>query len=111
MWNWLAEKVQMPRFVWMGVLLILVAIAYQIFRAQSLLINLNDRVLQVARAEKEVADSKQKVIEVTDSAIDELERLKRTTPEAREKFSAAQMVLRDDVKKPLIDRRAVAAKE
>lgn len=104
MWQWLNEKAQMPRFVWVGVLVILLALAYQILRANSLVINLQERSLAVARAEAEVAAKEQKVIEAADSTIAELERLKTEAPqpELREKFEVAQMALRDDVKNPLM---------
>lgn len=102
MLNWLTEKVQMPKFVWIGVLLIFVAIAYQIFTAKNLLIDLNDRTLKVAHAERSVAKKEKRVIEIADNTIDHLERLKKDVPEACEHFSMAQMAIREDVKKPLL---------
>lgn len=102
MWKWMNERAQMPRFVWIGVLLILVAIAYQIFMAKSLLINLQDRTLQVARAEASVAEKEKKIIEVADQTLEQLERLKaHVSPAERDRFTAAQMTLRDDVKRPV----------
>jgi hypothetical protein len=113
MLQWLIEKVQMPKFVWVGVLLILVAIAYQIFTAKNLLIDLNDRTLKVAHAEKEVAEKKEHLITVSDAAIERFEKFKVDTPhpEAREHFSAAQMTIREDIKRPLLDKGMATAKE
>lgn len=100
----LAERTRMPVFVWVGVLAILLAIAWQILTAKNLLIDLNDRTIAVAKAEREVADKERTVVDVAHRTIEELERLKAATsqPEAREKFSAAQMTLRDEVRKPIL---------
>ena len=106
LWEWLGERAQMPRFVWFGVLLILIAIAYQIFTARSLIINLRERSLEVEKAEAEVAVRREKVIEVADSTIAELEKLKAVAPPPeREKFTAAQTTIREDVKNPLLDKK------
>ena len=104
MWKWLSEKSQMPKFVWFGVLFILIAIGYQIFRAQHLLINLSDRSIEVARREKDVAEKEKRVVEIADRTINHLEEFKKTapTPEARDKFAHAQHAIRDDVKNPLM---------
>jgi len=113
MWKWLIEKCQMPKFVWLGVLLILVAIAYQIFMAQNLLIDLNDRTVEVVRAEKEVAAKKDHLIKMSDSTIERLEKAKKTipTPDVREHFSAVQRSIREDIKGPLLKKKAITAKE
>lgn len=105
--SWLGERAQMPKFVWLGVLLILIAIAYQIFVARNLVIDLREQRLEIERAEAEVVAKREQVIEVADTAIAELERLKTESPEpeVREKFSAAQMAIREDVKNPLLDKK------
>jgi hypothetical protein len=117
MLQWLSEKVKMPRFVWVmtgiGFTLILVAIAYQIFTAKDLLIDLNDRTLKVAHAERAVAEKKDHLLRMSDATIEHLEKAKEETPhlEVREHFSAVQRIIRDDVKKPLLEKNMVAAKE
>ena len=101
---------KMPMFVWVGVLAIFLAIAYQIVMAKNLIIDLNDRTIEVERAEKAVAEKEavvekkeKKVVEVADRAINHLERLKATVPPAeRDRFSVAQMTLRDEVRKPIL---------
>ena len=104
MLQWLAEKVQMPKFVWLGILLILVAVAYQIFTAGHLVINLQERSLEVAKAERHVAEKEKRVIEIADNTIGHLEKLKEDAPhpEARERFHVAQIAIRNDIKKPLL---------
>lgn len=112
MWTWLTEKCQMPKFVWIGVLLIMVAVAYQIFTAKNLLIDLNDRTLQVAHAEKEVAAKKEHLIRMSDATIEHLEKAKDETPhmEVREHFSAVQRTIHEDIKRPLLEKK-IATKE
>jgi hypothetical protein len=104
MWEWLSERTKMPKFVWFGVLAIMLAVAWQIFTAKNLLIDLNDRTLKVAHAERHVAEKEKRLVEVSDAAIEHLEELKTKAPhpEARDKFHVAQMAIRDDVKRPLI---------
>jgi hypothetical protein len=112
MWEWLTEKSKMPKFVWVGVLLILVAIAYQIFRAQHLLIDLNDRTLEVVRREESVADKEKHVLSVAGRAIEELERVKTSAPPTvREKFSVAQRAIRKDVREPLLKKHSIPVKK
>lgn len=104
--NWLYERCKMPRFVWFGVLAIFLAIAFQIVRARNLLIDLNDRTLHVAQAEREVCDRhdaaterERQVDAALNDALARLERLEREAirPEERDVFSAAQMKIREDV--------------
>ena len=113
MWKWLSEKTKMPKFVWFGVLAILLAISWQIFTAKNLLINLNDRTLEIARAEKEVAAKKDHLLRVSDATIEHLEKAKNETsrPEARDHFSAVQRTIREDIKRPLLEKGMVTAKE
>jgi len=106
----LTERTKMPMFVWVGVLAIFLAIAYQIVMAKNLLIDLNSRTIAVERAEKKVAEKEavvekkeKKVVEVANDTIDILERLKTAAPPPdRDRFSAAQMTLRDEIKKPIL---------
>jgi F0F1-type ATP synthase membrane subunit b/b' len=103
---WLTEKCTMPRFVWFGVFLVFLGLAYQVFRAGSIIINLQERSLEVARAEAEVAEKEKRVLEVADDTIKELEELKRTAPEREMRFEVAQMALREGVKDPILEKRA-----
>jgi hypothetical protein len=106
MWKWLSEKAQMPRFVWLGVLAIMLAIAWQIATARNLFIDLHDRTLKVAHAERAVAEKEKAVYKAADETIDHLETLKRDArPEMKRKYSAAQMSIRDKVKKPMLERK------
>lgn len=109
MWNWLTEKCTMPRFVWLGVLIVLLGLAYQVFRAGSVIINLQDRSLEVARAEARVAEKEKMVIEVADDTIQELEDLKKAHPEGRDRFETAQMALREGVKEPILEKKPIRA--
>jgi hypothetical protein len=120
MWTWLTEKCQMPKFVWIGVLLILAAVAWQIFTAKNLLIDLNDRTLKVAHAEKavrvaqgEVTAKKEHLLRVSDDTIERLEKAKSETrhPAVREHFSAVQRTIHEDIKRPLLEKRMITAKE
>lgn len=93
----------MPMFVWVGVLAILLAIAWQILTAKNLLIDLNDRTIQVARAERDVAEKEKKVVTVANDTIELLERLKTAAPPPeKDRFSAAQMTLRDEIRRPIL---------
>ena len=109
--EWLAEKSKMPKFVWLGVLLILVAVAYQVFTAKHLLINLSDRSIEVAKRERDISDKEKRVVDIANTTIEKLEGFKKTAPttEAREHFSMAQHAIRTDVRNPLI--RPVKKKE
>lgn len=106
----ITERTRMPMFVWVGVLAILLALAWQIFTAKNLLINLNDRTIQVAKAEREVAEKEsavvekeKKVVTVANDTIELLERLKTAAPPPeKDRFSAAQMTLRDEIRRPIL---------
>lgn len=90
-------------FVWVGVLAVLLALAWQILTARNLLIDLNDRTIQVAKAEREVVEKEKKVVMVANETIDVLERLKSSAPPVeKDRFSAAQMTLRDEVRRPIL---------
>ena len=105
MWKWLTEGCKMPKFVWLGVLVFLLALSYKIITAGHVLINLNERSLEVAKAERYVAEKEKRLIEVSDQAIEHLEKAKtEAPPSARPKFEIAQMAIRDDVKKPMMKR-------
>lgn len=113
MWEWISEKTKMPKFVWFGVLAILLAISWQIFTAKNLLIDLNDRTLKVAHAEKTVAEKKDHLLKMSDATIEHLEKAKTEMPhpEVRDHFSAVQRSIREDIKRPLLEKGTTTAKE
>lgn len=97
------ERTKMPVFVWAAIALFILGLTYKVITAGHVLINLNERSLEVAKAERKVSDREKKVVEVTDTAIEHLEKLKASVPPPeREHFSAAQMTLRDEVRKPIL---------
>ena len=95
----------MPKFVWLGVLVLLLALSYKVLDAGHILINLNERSLEVAKAERHVAEKEKRLVEVADVAIGHLERAKiMASPAERPSLEMAQMAIRDDVKKPVMSR-------
>jgi hypothetical protein len=67
----------------------------------------------VAHAARHVAEKEKRLVEVSDMAIEHLEELKTRSPhpEARDKFHVAQRTIREDIKRPLLEKGMAAAKD
>lgn len=112
MWEWITEKCKMPKFVWLGVLAFLLALSYKVVTAGHVLINLNERSLEVVKAERKVAAREKHLLEVSDEAIEHLEKAKKEAPpEVRPKIEIAQRTIREDIKRPVLDRKKMRAFE
>ncbi len=94
--EWLTTKAQMPHYVWLSIMFILVAIGIKILIAKDLVIEANEQLQLAICTHQEAEAHKKAVEEIAESTIIELEDMKDSvSPEAREVFSAAQMRIKD----------------